>query len=193
MSEADTGLRRSPLHAEHRALGAKLVPFGGWDMPLNYEPGTLAEHLACRHDAVVFDVSHLGTVRVVDADALHRLQAAFTNDLAKVAPGRAQYTHLCDEADGTVLDDIIVWWVADASFDVMPNASNTSRVLAAVGGLDVTDTRAVLAVQGPHHHRAAHHNDDIVHGGAAPRWSRPAWPARSSASPSRARARPVPS
>lgn len=142
-------LRTSPLDAEHRALGAKLVPFGGWDMPLSYDAGTIAEHLACRDDAVVFDVSHLGTVRVEGPESLGRLQAAFTNDLGKVAPGRAQYTHLCDDADGSVLDDIIVWWVDDERFDVMPNASNTSRVIAAIGGTDVTGTRAVLAVQGP--------------------------------------------
>ena len=142
-------VRTSPLDAEHRALGAKLVPFGGWDMPLSYDAGTIAEHLACRDDAVVFDVSHLGTVRVEGPDAVGRLQTAFTNDLGKVAPGRAQYTHLCDEADGSVLDDIIVWWVDDERFDVMPNASNTSRVIAAIGGTDVTETRAVLAVQGP--------------------------------------------
>jgi aminomethyltransferase len=96
----------------------------------------------------VFDVSHLGTVRVEGADALPTLQGALTNDLSKIAPGRAQYTHLLDEA-GSVLDDIIVWWVDDERFDVMPNASNTDRVLSAVGGSDVTATRAVLAVQGP--------------------------------------------
>ena len=149
MSGPAATLRRSPLHAEHQALGAKLVPFGGWEMPLAYGAGTLAEHLACRGNAVVFDVSHLGTVRVTANDALARLQHAFTNDLGKIGPGRAQYTHLCDDADGSVLDDIIVWWVDDGRFDVMPNASNASRVVAAVGGDDVTATRAVLAVQGP--------------------------------------------
>ncbi len=117
-------------------------------MPLAYPSGTIAEHLACREHAVVFDVSHLGTVRVAGADAFDRLQAALTNDLAKIARGRAQYTHLCD-GDGSVLDDIIVWWIDDSTFDVMPNASNTTRVVDAVGGDDVTDSRAVLAVQGP--------------------------------------------
>jgi aminomethyltransferase len=126
-----------------------MVPFGGWDMPLSYADGTLAEHLACRRGAVVFDVSHLGTVRVEGPGALGRLQAAFTNDLTKVGPGRAQYTHLLDEVDASVLDDIIVWWVADDVFDVMPNASNTERVVAAIGGEDVTAARAILAVQGP--------------------------------------------
>jgi aminomethyltransferase len=139
----------SPLDAAHRRLGAKMVPFGGWEMPLSYESGTLDEHLACRDDAVVFDVSHLGTVRVEGADADERLQWALTNDLGKVAPGRAQYTHLLDEVDGSVLDDIIVWWIEPEIFDVMPNASNTDRVRAAIGGTETTHDRAVLAVQGP--------------------------------------------
>ena len=146
-------LSLSPLDAAHRALGAKLVPFGGWDMPLSYPTGTLAEHRACRTDAVVFDVSHLGTVRVEGSRAFDVLQSALTNDLRRIAPGRAQYTHLLDDADGSVLDDIIVWWVSSERFDVMPNASNTDRVLAAIGGVDVTAERAVLAVQGP---RARH-------------------------------------
>lgn len=139
----------SPLDVQHRALGAKMVPFGGWDMPLSYPGGTIDEHLACRNGAVVFDVSHLGTVQVTGADALERLQWAFTNDLRKVAPGRAQYTHLLDEADGSVLDDIIVWWIDDETFDVMPNASNTDRVRNAIGGQETTHGRAVIAVQGP--------------------------------------------
>ena len=127
-----------------------MVPFGGWDMPLSYEAGTLAEHQACRTSAVVFDVSHLGTVRVTGPDALDRLQGALSNDLGKVGPGRAQYTHLLGD-DGSVLDDIIVWWLDETTFDVMPNASNTERVVAAmgVGSEDVTATRALLAVQGP--------------------------------------------
>jgi aminomethyltransferase len=126
-----------------------MVPFGGWIMPLHYETGTVAEHLACRHDAVVFDVSHLGTVRLDGPDALATLQGTLTNDLRKISPGRAQYTHLLDN-DGFVVDDIIVWWVGENEFDVMPNASNTGGVREAVGGRDVTAERSVLAVQGPH-------------------------------------------
>ena len=148
-SATDDGLRHSPLEEVHRSLGAKLVPFGGWLMPLAYADGTLAEHRACRTDAVVFDVSHLGTVRVSGAGALEVLQAQLTNDLRKIGPGRAQYTHLLDDGDGSVLDDIIVWWTDADSFDVMPNASNTAGVRDAVGGSDVTHERAVLAVQGP--------------------------------------------
>jgi aminomethyltransferase len=144
-------LRTSPLDAAHRALGAKMVPFGGWDMPLSYPAGTLAEHRACRTGAVAFDVSHLGTVRIEGPDALGRLQAALTNDLNKVGPGRAQYTHLLDPADASVVDDIIVWWVDDEAFDVMPNASNTANVVGALGegAVDVTASRAVIALQGP--------------------------------------------
>jgi aminomethyltransferase len=140
--------RRSPLDAAHRALGAKMVPFSGWEMPLSYPSGTLAEHRTCRTGAVAFDVSHLGTVRLEGAGAYDAIQRAFTNDLRKVAPGRAQYTHLLDD-DGSVLDDIIVWWVGPHEFHVMPNAANTERVRAAVGGEDITETRAVIAVQGP--------------------------------------------
>jgi aminomethyltransferase len=142
-------LQTSPLDNRHRALGAKMVPFGGWEMPIQYPTGTLAEHHACRTGAALFDVSHLGTVRVSGPDALDRLQAAFTNDLAKIEAGRTQYTHLLDAADASVLDDIIVWWVGEERFDVMPNASNTERVVEAIGGDDVTAGRAILAVQGP--------------------------------------------
>lgn len=146
---ADAALERSPLHEEHLALGGRMVPFGGWEMPVAYPEGTVAEHLACRRDAVVFDVSHLGTVQMAGHDALERLQWALTNDLHKIEPGRAQYSHLLDEMDASVLDDVIVWWLDKETFDVMPNASNTDRVIAAMGGQEVTHARALLAVQGP--------------------------------------------
>ncbi len=149
-------LRRSPLHGVHARSGAKLVPFGGWEMPLQYETGTVSEHMACRTGAALFDVSHLGTVRVRGSGAYRALQWALTNDLDRIAVGSAQYTHLLDAIDASVLDDIIVWWIGDDHFDVMPNASNTDRVVNALRegaeGLevaDVTATRAVIAVQGP--------------------------------------------
>jgi aminomethyltransferase len=125
-----------------------MVPFGGWEMPLSYPAGTVAEHRACRGNAVVFDVSHLGTVRVEGPEAFDHLQHSLSNDLRRISPGRAQYTHLLDET-GSVTDDIIVWWVDEERFDVMPNASNTSPVVAAIAGEDVTQERAILAVQGP--------------------------------------------
>ena len=155
----DAQMRHSPLDAQHRALGARMVPFGGWEMPLQYA-GVLEEHRACRERAVVFDVSHLGTVECHGAGAFDLLQWLLTNDLRKIESGRAQYTHLLDPADAHVVDDIIVWWVGADRFFVMPNASNTDEILAAFAdGLphaqgaaefaDVTETRAVLAVQGP--------------------------------------------
>lgn len=140
--------RRPFLYDLHVELGAKIVPFGGWAMPLQYETGTVAEHLACRNDAVVFDVSHLGTVRCDGPGMFDALQRTLTNDLTKITPGRAQYTHLLND-NGFVVDDIIVWWVGEDEFDVMPNASNTTGVTSALPGVDVTGERCVLAVQGP--------------------------------------------
>ena len=142
-------MRTTALNAAHLALGAKLVEFGGWEMPISYPTGTIAEHLACRNSAVVFDVSHLGTVRVEGPAAFNSLQKVLSNDLRKIAPGKTQYTHLLDPVSGDVLDDIIVWWVADNIFDVMPNASNTDRVVQYLGGVDTTQTRCVIALQGP--------------------------------------------
>jgi aminomethyltransferase len=136
-----------------------MVPFGGWDMPLQYA-SVLEEHRACRTRAVVFDVSHLGTVECRGPGAFEMLQWLLTNDLRKIRSGRAQYTHLLDPSDAHVVDDIIGWWVDADRFFVMPNASNTDELLSAFAeGLvhtdgaveftDVTATRAVLAVQGP--------------------------------------------
>ena len=153
-------LRVSPLDAEHRALGARMAEFGGWEMPIQYE-SVLDEHRACRERAVVFDVSHLGSVRVHGAGAFATLQWAFTNDLDRVGPAHAQYTHLLDPDDAHVVDDIIVWWVAPGEFLVMPNASNTTPLVDALDEaalfygagectvVDVTSSRVVLAVQGP--------------------------------------------
>jgi len=111
---SEGALRRSPLDAAHRALGARMVEFGGWDMPIQYM-SVLEEHRACRTDAAVFDVSHLGSLLVAGPGAFDLLQWAFTNDLARIAPGRAQYTHLLDPSDAHVVDDIIVWWVPTTS------------------------------------------------------------------------------
>jgi aminomethyltransferase len=141
-------LRRSALYASHVELGAKLTDFGGWEMPLAYPTGTIAEHRACRNATAVFDVSHLGTVRMDEPGAFEVIQRTLTNDLGAISAGRAQYSHLLAE-DGSVVDDMIVWWVDETTFDVMPNASNTAPVRAILPGRDVTDGRAVLAVQGP--------------------------------------------
>ncbi|MFI5047106.1 MAG: glycine cleavage system aminomethyltransferase GcvT [Acidimicrobiia bacterium] len=157
---AGIGPRRSPLDLAHRAAGARMAEFGGWEMPIQYS-GVLEEHRSCREHAVVFDVSHLGSVQVHGSGAFATLQWAFTNDLERIAPGRAQYTHLLDADDAHVVDDVIVWWTAPGDFIVMPNASNTGPLVDALadaaatygGGecaiADVTDSRVVLAVQGP--------------------------------------------
>jgi aminomethyltransferase len=151
-------LKHSPLDAEHRALDARMTEFGGWDMPIQYR-SVLEEHRACRERAVVFDVSHLGSVRVTGSGAVPVLQWAFTNDLGRIGPGRAQYTHLLDPEDAHVVDDIIVWWVEPDELLVMPNASNTEPIVTTLEAAsasrgeceiaDVTETRAVLAIQGP--------------------------------------------
>jgi len=142
-------LRLSPLDRSHRNLGAKMISFGGWEMPLSYSTGTLVEHRTCRNGAVAFDVSHLGTIRVTGPDAYDCLQRELTNDLDRIRPGRAQYTHLLDADDGSVVDDLIVWWIHEDEFHVMANASNTDRVTAVLGGEDITPARVVIAVQGP--------------------------------------------
>src|SRR5581483_6037970 len=90
-------VRHSPLDADHRALGGRMVPFAGWDMPLR-SGSVLDEHRACRTGAVVFDVSHMGSWWVRGPGAVAALQGLFTNDRGRVGPGRAQYTHLLDEA-----------------------------------------------------------------------------------------------
>ena len=118
-------------------------------MPISYEAGTIAEHMACRTTAAMFDVSHLGTVLLDTEGAFDDLQRTLTNDLNKIAPGRTQYTHLLNRAGG-VVDDIIIWWISENNIHVMPNASNTEGVLSALtGGRDITTERAIIAVQGP--------------------------------------------
>jgi aminomethyltransferase len=158
MTDETVPTRRVPLDAEHRALGGRMVPFAGWNMPIRYG-SVLDEHRACRTGAVAFDVSHMGSVWVRGPGAFAALQGLLTNDLAKIGPGRAQYTHLLD-AHASVIDDLIVWWVGKEEFLVIPNSSNTAPALAALqaaaadapSGADVehvTERRALLAVQGP--------------------------------------------
>lgn len=146
---------RSPLHDRHVALGAKLAPFGGWEMPLSYA-GTVEEHTAVRTGVGVFDVSHLGKGRVSGRRAREFVNGALTNDLGRLEPGEAQYTLCCDEQGG-VVDDLIAYLHSDDDVFLIPNAANTAEVvqrLAAVAptGVEVTDLHrslAVLAVQGP--------------------------------------------
>jgi aminomethyltransferase len=174
-------VRHSPLDAEHRALGGRMVPFAGWDMPIRYG-SVLDEHRACRTGAVVFDVSHMGSVWMRGPGAVAALQGLLTNDLGRIGPGRAQYTHLLND-DASVVDDLIVWWVRPEELLVIPNASNTAAVLPALqaaaagapGGADVepvTEQRALLAVQGPEARRRltdlAPEAAAVAHFGAVP-------------------------
>ena len=147
-------LKRSPLDAVHRGLGAKMGAFAGWDMPIEYQ-GTLAEHRAVREAVGVFDLSHLGKVEVAGDGASDALQHALSNDLDRLTePGAAQYT-LCLTDDGTIVDDLIVYREADG-FLLVPNAANWPKVADAVRDSAPPTTEvtprpdvAVIAVQGP--------------------------------------------
>ncbi|CAN5767942.1 glycine cleavage system aminomethyltransferase GcvT [soil metagenome] len=152
---SDPQLRQSPLDDRHRALDATMTGFGGWDMPLDY--GTVvAEHRAVREGCGVFDLSHLGTLRVTGPGAESTLQQALTNDVSKLVPGRAHYT-LCLDGGGGITDDLLVYRL-DWGFFVVPNAANASAVRAAIDACgdraerDVADVKAdlaCLAIQGP--------------------------------------------
>ncbi|WP_040161832.1 glycine cleavage system aminomethyltransferase GcvT [Nigerium massiliense] len=148
-------LRKSPLHSRHEALGAKFAEFGGWSMPLQYT-SVVAEHKAVRSAVGIFDVSHLGGIRVVGPNARGFLNTCFTNDLEKIGPGQAQYTLACTRMGG-VIDDIIVYLVRDDHLFCVPNAANNADILqllksSAPAAIEVTNEHTVyakVAVQGP--------------------------------------------
>ena len=119
--------RRTPLHGWHVSHGGRMVPFGGWSMPVQYPTGILAEHRAVRAAAGLFDISHMGRLEVRGPDALELLQRTTTNDVAALAPMRAQYSLLCNEQGG-VLDDLIVYRLED-HYLVVVNAGNRERDL----------------------------------------------------------------
>ena len=150
-------LHRGPLHAFHAGAGATLGAFGGWEMPIDYPGGgVIAEHTAVREAVGVFDVTHLGKISVTGSGAAQFVNSCLTADLAKVAPGHAQYTLFCAE-NGGVLDDLIAYLVGADEVFCVPNAANAAALahrLAAVAPPAVTvadrhDEYAVLAVQGP--------------------------------------------
>ncbi|CPR37640.1 aminomethyltransferase [Mycobacteroides abscessus] len=152
---AMTDLLLGPLHDRHAAQGATFAEFGGWNMPVSYA-GTVGEHTATRAAVGLFDVSHLGKALVRGPGAAAFVNTCFTNDLNKVGPGKAQYTLCCTETGG-VIDDLIAYYVSDDEIFLVPNAANTSAVVAALqeqapAGIAVTNQHrdyAVLAVQGP--------------------------------------------
>jgi aminomethyltransferase len=155
--------RRSPLHDRHVRAGAKTADFGGWLMPIEFAGGgVVAEHTAVRERVGVFDVSHLGKALVRGAGAADFVNSALTNDLGRIAPGKAQYT-LCCADDGGVVDDLIVYLRSDDEVLLVPNAANTAEVVRrlrerAPDSIVVTDEHTaygVLAVQGPN-------SDDVL-------------------------------
>ena len=150
-------MKLSPIHERHLARNAKMADFGGWLMPIEYPgAGVLAEHAAVRERVGLFDVSHLGKASVVGEGALDFLNRMLTNDLTKIPNGAAQYSMLCNTAGG-VIDDLIVYRNTETDFFIVPNASNTSAVVAdlqskAPTGITVTNLHneyGVIALQGP--------------------------------------------
>src|SRR3954470_11630340 len=107
-------LRRTPLHDRHVALGARMVPFAGWEMPVQYE-GVIPEHKAVRTDAGIFDVSHMGELEVEGPTARDLLQGLLSNDVDKLRPHQAQYTLLTND-DGGIIDDLILYRLSDHRF-----------------------------------------------------------------------------
>ncbi len=148
-------LLRTPLHDRHVALGARMVPFAGWEMPVQYE-GVIQEHKAVRTDAGAFDVSHMGEIEVEGPQAHAFLQSVLSNDLDRLAPGEAQYTLLTNERGGMV-DDLIAYRLGEFRYFLVVNASNKEADYAwlkerEVRGSEVTDVSAdhgLIAVQGP--------------------------------------------
>jgi len=119
-------LRRTPLYDRHVALGARMVPFAGWEMPVQYE-GVIPEHKAVRNDAGVFDVSHMGELEVEGPTARDLLQATLSNDVDKLERGDAQYTLVTNESGG-IIDDVILYRLDGHRYLVVANASNATTV-----------------------------------------------------------------
>jgi aminomethyltransferase len=149
-------LQRTPLHDRHVELGARMVPFAGWEMPVQYE-GVIQEHRAVRGDAGVFDVSHMGEIEVEGPQAHELLQSLLSNDLDKLQPGQAQYTLLTNERGG-IIDDLVAYRLGEHRYLLVVNASNRdedfrwikAREIRGSEVTDVSDEYALLAVQGPH-------------------------------------------
>jgi aminomethyltransferase len=150
-------LKKTPLNARHRASGAKMVPFGGWDMPVEYS-GIAAEHMAVRERAGLFDVSHMGEIEIAGKDALAAVQRISSNDASKLQVGQAQYSGLMS-ARGTFVDDLLVYRLAPAHFLLVVNAGNIESDYAYIAeqikpagdavAVDASSRYALLAVQGP--------------------------------------------
>jgi aminomethyltransferase len=153
----DAPLKKTALNARHRASGAKMVPFAGWDMPLEYA-GIVSEHMAVRERAGLFDVSHMGEIEVAGKDALAAVQRFTSNDASRLAVGQAQYSGLMT-AQGTFVDDLLVYRLAPQHFLLVVNASHIAEDYACIAdaikpvgdavAVDASSRYALLAVQGP--------------------------------------------
>ena len=145
---------RTPLHALHRELGAKLVPFAGYEMPVQYPQGIIAEHLHCRAAAGLFDVSHMGQVTIAGGGAAAALEALVPGDIVGLASGRTRYTLFTDE-NGGILDDLMVTNAGDRLFLVVNAAckaddlAHLERHIGAAAAVHALADRALLALQGP--------------------------------------------
>ena len=156
MTDAGTPLRRTPLNATHHRLGAKMIDFGGWEMPVQYR-GILEEHRLVRSSAGLFAVRHMGEVVLRRREAMAAVQRLTTNDAARLAAGRIQYSALPTER-GTFVDDVTTYRLADDRFMLTVNASNVTRDVAwirertrglRVEVIDLSESTALLALQGP--------------------------------------------
>lgn len=151
---ADTSIHQTPLHELHLSLGAKMVPFAGYAMPVHYPAGIMAEHLHTRSRAGLFDVSHMGQVRLTGTGAIAALEALVPGEIAALAPGRMRYTLLTNEAGG-ILDDLMVTKAGDELLLVVNAArkaediAHLRRHLADRATVAPLDDRALLALQGP--------------------------------------------
>ena len=151
-------LKKTPLHARHCASGAKMVPFGGWDMPVEYS-GIVAEHMAVRERAGLFDVSHMGEIEIAGKDALAAVQRISSNDASKLQVGQAQYSGLLTPK-GTFVDDLLVYRLAPSHFLLVVNAGNIPNDYAWIAehiknvgdavAVDASSRYGLLAIQGPH-------------------------------------------
>ena len=125
---SESASKVSPLHEKHVALGAKMADFSGWQMPIEYPTGGVAEHHTVRGNVGLFDVSHLGNALVTGEGAKDFLNTCLANDLDRIEPGKAQYT-LCLDEDGGVVDDLIAYLRSDDDVFLIPNAANTAEVV----------------------------------------------------------------
>ncbi|HEY4907866.1 MAG TPA: glycine cleavage system aminomethyltransferase GcvT, partial [Methylomirabilota bacterium] len=154
MTDTPTSLKRTPLHAVHVAAGAKMVPFGGWDMPVQYT-GIIEEHRCVRSAVGLFDISHMGEFEVLGPGALAAVQTLTTNDASTLAIGQVQYSLLC-YPEGGIVDDLTLYRLADDHYMLTVNASNIEKDWAWVteggrggGWTNVSEATGLLAVQGP--------------------------------------------